>query len=107
LSIQVTGPGVAGAATVPAAANEPEAPSARSMLKLLSPVRDVKVSLMDCEVIAVAETPMTGGTTAGSVLPPSSLPQAAASVSDTTEATAAKCRVIDMRVVLGDVTVEG
>jgi len=63
-------------------------------------VRDVTLSLMDCEVIAVAETPMTGGTTAGSVLPPSSLPQAAASERDTTVATAAKCRVIVMLVVL-------
>jgi hypothetical protein len=70
------------------------------MLKLLSPAREVNVILTDCEESALAATPMTGWTTIGCVLPPSSLPQAAASERDTTVATAAKCRVIDMLVVL-------
>jgi hypothetical protein len=70
------------------------------MVKLLSPVREVKVTLTEVEVSAVTETPITGCTTIGSVLPPLSLPQPAAMTREITVATAARCRVIRMRVVL-------
>src|SRR5215218_9512805 len=79
LSVYVTVPGVAGAGAVPTCANVPPvAPSARSMLKLLSPERLWNVTtmlLVEAVGFGVACAPSTGGTvfSVGS----SSLPHAA------------------------------
>src|SRR5262249_5198350 len=91
-----TAPGVAGALTVPAWANAP-VPSARSIVKLLSPVRELKLILIDEDEIAVADTPRTGSTVFG-VVGELSSPHATPNVARKTAAAAAKRRVGNMRI---------